>query len=56
MACGVKSVVKARMFDTSVYRHRMFADRLRMAPVVIAPCALAIEDLFCLTLLESMPP
>jgi hypothetical protein len=44
--------------QTSVYRHRNFADHLQRAAVVVAPCALAMEDLFGMSLFESesMPP
>lgn len=40
----------------SGYRHRKFADQLRESPVVAASCALAMEDLFGMSLFESMPP
>jgi hypothetical protein len=39
----------------SGYRHRNLADQLQEFLVVVASCALAMEDLFGMSLFKSMP-
>lgn len=55
VAYGVKSVVRARVELADTVTGTL-ADRLKDAPVVIAPGALAMEDLLLLTLVKSGPP
>jgi hypothetical protein len=58
MACGVKSGGQGSGVKLAYTVTGNFADHLQRAAVVVAPCALAMEDLFGMSLFESvsMPP